>query len=446
MRSVIFFLLLCGLTIPAVASPPQQGNLGDDTYTITCDTGEEIIGGTIFTFYNLNPGFEYSVSALGLDGFDPVIAVVTAPGVGTCNDDFAGHTSGSIASQVVLPDIGLVEATERASQVTVLIPQSGNVDVVVGGYEGTSGQFAMVVEGLAISPSDELDGFLISVPEVVQDQAIGVFMVSRDGGTLDPRIEMYAGTGLQTETLDFNNISVIFSCDDVATNTGGDDCTNTPAFPGGGVMIANGYRYEAGTSDAGIIVTPGSTEKYLFAFGSYDGASSGDYAIIVLGNAPGNLDSTQTTTTTTTTTTGNNDTCNNVAMSVSSTSELNTTDFAAANLLDDDPTTGWSSTENSDPPLIAVALDGMHTVDSVWIDPYSYTPDFENDSVKDFDIVALDTAGNPVILLEATAPLEPGYRVYTFEPHQTKAIGISILTNYGGSYFSAADIMVCATD
>ena len=53
------------------------------------------------------------------------------------------------------------------------------VNITVGAFGGGSGQFVMVIEGLAISPSTELDGFVLRVPSSVADEPLGVYMVSR---------------------------------------------------------------------------------------------------------------------------------------------------------------------------------------------------------------------------------------------------------------------------
>jgi hypothetical protein len=427
---VLCLLLVTGLT-PVLAGPPQQGvsgqgNLDDDVFTITCDTGEEIIGGTKFTFINVNPGFQYRVSAIGINGFDPVIAVITEPGIGACNDDEPAVRD----SQVAVPGIGLVEANNLAAQVQVNTRQGGNIDVVVGGFQGSSGQFAMVVEGLAINPRDELDAFLISVPSVVKDEPIGVYMISRDGSSLNPYLEVYGGAGLQEAELDLDQTELLAVCNDV----GIDECFDTPSFPGGGVLIRNGFRYEATSSDAGISTSLGSTDRFLYVFGSNEASSSGDYGIIVVGTAPGTLIEPTTTATA----------CNNVATTVNSVSSTYSDRYVGANLLDNNPNTSWSSAVNQADNFVIMGLSGIRTVGEVRMNSTPTTADAQGDAPRDFIIIRLDVNGDLVTVLSATAAQQQGYQSYTFTPVDVNELGFVFMSNYGGTAYEVADIQVCA--
>ena len=152
----------------------------------------------------------------------------------------------------------------------------------------------MVIEGLAISPSTELDGFVLRVPTSVADEPLGVYMVSRFT-SLDPILQVGQGDGLNQafndngdffpDSIDYNNVFIVAECDDAGAGT----CIDTPAFPpsGTGVVISNGSSYIAGERDAGIVLTPETNDPLLYVFGSYDGSSNGAYAIMVIGSVPG---------------------------------------------------------------------------------------------------------------------------------------------------------------
>ncbi|MCL4879895.1 MAG: discoidin domain-containing protein [Anaerolineae bacterium] len=436
MRRVGFLAIILLLLINVVPSFAQggvsgQSNVADDTFVITCDTGEEIIGGVKFTFLNINPGFNYRVTAIGIDDFDPSLAVVTAPGEGRCNDDEVRAAT----SEVAVPGFGLLTATNRTAQVTVNTPRAGNVDVIVGGYQGATGQFAMVIEGLAINPRTELDGFLISVPSVVQDQEIGVYMVSRYTN-LDSYMMLWTGEGLQQDPINFDTVTAILDCDDVAVG----NCASVPAFPGGGVSITNGNTYVAGATDAGIIMTPNSNEKFLFAFGSSNEGSTGDYAIIVTGTVPGSL--TETTTSTTTTNTGTTANCNNVISSVDASSQYDDT-YGPENLLDNNPNTSWSSSTMEGEQYIIVLFDQPYSVDRILFNTHSASPGFEKDSIKDFELVVISQNNKLTTIFVGEAQLQQGYQEFTFPAVTTDRIGINILSNHGGTTYEAADLIVC---
>ena len=268
----------------------KNNNVADPSEVITldCDTGETLYGGLQFGFISINPGFSYTVTVFGIDDFDPVLAVETEFRVGNCNDD-ERNAAGSFA---VVPGEGNLFANANTAQVRFSMPRAGSPVVTVGSFNGQGGQFAMVIEGLAIQPSTELDGFVIRVPEALTDETLSVYMISRYTD-LDPHLQIAAGDGLEgvftsrgeflPDLIDYNNAFFIAECDDA----GSFNCEEgTPALPGGGIDIANGHTYVTGSFDAGIQIVPDTTDPLLYVFGSSDGRSRGEYAILIIGTAP----------------------------------------------------------------------------------------------------------------------------------------------------------------
>lgn len=279
------------------SSGPGLGNPEDDlVFNVTCtingQTSQEVRGGVQFSFINVNPGYPYTVTVFGLDNFDPVLAVEYGVGIGTCNDD----ESAAAGSELAVPGFGYISSNRLTSQVRFTTRNQGDpVNITVGALGGNSGQFVMVLEGLAISPSTELDGFVIRVPSSVAQETLGVYMVSRYTD-LDPILSVWNGEGLNQafdefgefypDFIDYNNLLQVFECDDAGAGT----CADTPPFPttgGTGVRIANGSSYIGGEYDAGIALIPETSDPLLYVFGSYNGASAGTYAIMVIGNVPG---------------------------------------------------------------------------------------------------------------------------------------------------------------
>src|SRR5690606_1650840 len=121
--------------------------------------------------------FSYRVTAFGIDQFDPVVAVISQPGRGDCNDNIEGLAD----SQVAVPGIGFVEANDLSAQTTARTPlnQVSDIEIVVGGVAGSVGQFAVVIEGFRVNPSTEFDQVLVSVPAATVNEALGVFMIGR---------------------------------------------------------------------------------------------------------------------------------------------------------------------------------------------------------------------------------------------------------------------------
>lgn len=217
----------------------------------------------IVTFDDVRPGFTYQVTVLGLDGFDPVIALFAEDGSAICNDDELAATG----SLVDVPEIGVVTADGLTAQVMFTTSGSiGDIEMNIGGFGGSGGRFIAIFEGLAIAPSNELDGVLVTTAAVPNGEDMYVYMVSQTGA-LDPYMSL-PEWGI--------------ACDDI----GSEGCMGVPGFSGGGIDIANGGTYVTGPFDAGIGIVSDGTPQY-FQFASFGGQSAGNYAMVIYGAAPG---------------------------------------------------------------------------------------------------------------------------------------------------------------
>lgn len=276
---------------PTVGDGTGSTGIIDGAIFITCDTGVEIRGGIQFSFINVNPGFSYTATVVGLDGFDPVVAVETSPGIGTCNDD----APAAAGTRVAVPGYGNVTGTNLTAQVRFTTPNRGNpVNISVGSFNDAPGRFVMVIEGFVISPFTEQDGFSVRVPFAVQTEPLGVYMIARFTD-LDPYMFIGTGTGLNQaydtdgnfdwQLIDFNNVfGPLLECD----NLGFNECDFAATFPTGTVAVTNGSSYNPDNRiDAGITVVPNTTDPILYFLGSSAGRSGGRYAIVVTGAVPG---------------------------------------------------------------------------------------------------------------------------------------------------------------
>ena len=95
-----FFLLICMtlLITPVLAHAQLPAGM-----SVTCDDGTSFSNGVEVIAHQMRVGYTYTATAIGLNGFDPVLAVLDAQtGQGLCNDD-----SDSAASYAVdLPSTG----------------------------------------------------------------------------------------------------------------------------------------------------------------------------------------------------------------------------------------------------------------------------------------------------------------------------------------------------
>ncbi|MBC7810416.1 MAG: hypothetical protein H7175_04680, partial [Burkholderiales bacterium] len=84
MRRIFVFLLLGLLSLGVLAGPVNAQSAG---ITVTCDNGQTINNGMEVTVIQMRSGFTYTATAIGINGFDPVLAVIdTTTGSGLCTD------------------------------------------------------------------------------------------------------------------------------------------------------------------------------------------------------------------------------------------------------------------------------------------------------------------------------------------------------------------------
>jgi hypothetical protein len=135
---------------PVPQQPIVSGALG---MSVTCDSGVTFDNGVEVIINQMRAGFTYTATAIGINGFDPVLAVLGANGRGLCNDDDAN----AAAYTANLPSTGLVPPSQLASQISFSQTSGQNmadVSLVVGGLGNTSGEFVLVLEGMAVTNAD----------------------------------------------------------------------------------------------------------------------------------------------------------------------------------------------------------------------------------------------------------------------------------------------------
>jgi len=166
-----------------------DGPLGVD---VTCPDGRQITNGIKVTVVQMRTGFDYTATALGIDGFDPVLAVLDPQGrAALCNDDERDAANYSAD----LPSTGFIPSNSTTAQVPFRNVGSGfsDVSLVVGGFnEGEVGEFLLVLEGMAYTESDNVgDPFALELTPGMIASGVDptIYMVSVTD-RLDPYISM----------------------------------------------------------------------------------------------------------------------------------------------------------------------------------------------------------------------------------------------------------------
>jgi hypothetical protein len=162
--SVLVTLLLTASMVAPVAAQVE----------FACDDGSNVVisNGVEFSV-NIRPG-DYRATVIGLNGFDPVLAVVeTATGANLCNDD----AQGAARYAAELPSTGVVAPSGLNAQRDFSNTGSDFLDVtlLVGGLNGSSGEFILLFEGMQVTTNDGLgDPFIINGGQNVIDSGVGI--------------------------------------------------------------------------------------------------------------------------------------------------------------------------------------------------------------------------------------------------------------------------------
>ncbi len=200
-KSIIVVICLILLSV-AITSPTIAQE-------IEIDCGDDVIisNGVDIQFPNIDVNAIYTVTALSIAGYDPVVAVFNQQQNGGCNDD-STNAEGYTAD---LPTTEFVPESGLNAQMT--FDRSTLMRVVVGEFDALGGEVLLMVEGLSY------DGFPDRINVTVTDDMIqaGIPLTAY-------AIEAVPGLDLALAVVDDNGVpllderSVSVQCDDAGDN------------------------------------------------------------------------------------------------------------------------------------------------------------------------------------------------------------------------------------
>lgn len=280
-RKRVYLLVLLAVLI-ASASLPTAGAFAQ--YNFTCPDGTEFTN-TVTLGTNIRPG-SYTVTAIGINGFDPVLAVWAPDSQeAICNDDDA--TAATYFA--TLPTSGEVPPNNFNSRITFSNNTNSfmNVEFYVGGLGGSTGEFLLVFEGMQYTSADGAgDPFAIGVdaPVILSGIPVAVYAIANTS-ELDPKITL---TDADNNAI-FTDAGEEVSCDDAGNDS---FCFGLAEVPEGsleGAVIGSGSNgIPGGQYDAALILdttafdpTVPQDQSYLnYTVGSYNSATTGPYTMI----------------------------------------------------------------------------------------------------------------------------------------------------------------------
>lgn len=205
--------LLSVLALLLIAPAGQAQNAA----AVNCPDGTLIRNG-IEVIVQVPPQTTQIATAIGIDGFDPVMAVIGPDGGTRCVDDTARAREHTIS----LPTTGPVLPTNLSAQMVVAHSRDtlADVSIVVGGFFDTGGQFVLILEGGNVTPDDGLGAIagdpisVVVTPNMVNSgNPLTAYMLAGDDTELDPFMQVVrtvSDTIVPIELEDGRN----FACDD----------------------------------------------------------------------------------------------------------------------------------------------------------------------------------------------------------------------------------------
>ncbi len=277
---LVFLLVIISLfIIPLTAGAQDVGSIN-----VTCDNGANIVNGIPVTIRQLRANFDYTATAVGINGFDPVLAIVGEDGSALCNDD--NRDARIYAAD--LPTTGVVPPSNLSSQITFTHSDSSgfqDIHLVVGGLNQQTGEFLLILEGMGITAADNLgDPFVVTLTEsMVSYGVLDVYMITRGQSNVDPLVAAVDNDGNVIE--DRDGLQII--CDDAGTQSCYGPSDDMSPYS---VTIASGqlpgWQYDAyiTLNVSGVTLSDDPDENALnFIMSSYEGTQGQYLAVFHIG-------------------------------------------------------------------------------------------------------------------------------------------------------------------
>ena len=233
---------------------------------------EEIVPGQITEFYR--------VTVLGLDGFEPVIRMLSnilPDRPLDCTDSWRATAGTQFDAPFLDSPIAVTdEDTDHVAMVT--LTNTGDAEpldtvwVTIGAKEGTSGRFIVILEGLELHDRTDTDEFFVRRGPFAGETPLDIYMIGFPDTRLDSLIET-----LDIETDDYQ------LCDDI----GRDDCEDLPMITPSSIIIGeDGQTYSADQFDAGLRLDSPDNNMTLVTYQSRELNTSGRYLVVFVGELP----------------------------------------------------------------------------------------------------------------------------------------------------------------
>jgi hypothetical protein len=233
-RSLMFLVICFSLMLTPVITQAQSSS----GMSVTCDNGTSFSNGVEIVAHQMRVGYTYTAIAIGVNGFDPVLAVLdTQSGNGLCNDDNADAAS----YEADLPTTGFITATST-SALENFTPRGNNgfedISLVVGGYGDQAGEFLLIIEGMGVTSSDGAgDPFSVYLTPgmVASGYPLTVYTITRGQSSVDPLVYVASDDTSLAQMYDSQENAIY--CDDAGDSS---TCYTPMDLTKSSVLLENG--------------------------------------------------------------------------------------------------------------------------------------------------------------------------------------------------------------
>lgn len=245
---------------------------------VECRDGSDIEAGVELTIVQQRSGNTYRITAVGIDGFDPVLGVMLTGDYddALCND----NDSEAATYSADLPTTGDVSSDRNSAQVVFNLNSSNafeNVSIVVAGEGGSSGEYVLIIEGMFASSADGAgDPMSLAISPALFESGVDptVYMISVVSA-FDPLVYLADSQLAQLEDNDGNPIR----CDDAGSSAlcWGDSDSLTSSY-----VSRSQNRQLAGGQFDSMMTIPLSSNTVGFFFNyvmTSFGTTEGDYVV-----------------------------------------------------------------------------------------------------------------------------------------------------------------------
>ncbi len=217
--ALITVIALLSITLPITAQTDLE-----------CSGGESLADAIRFDMSPVPEDGLVIVTVIGLEGFDPVLGLIYEDGFADCVYD----DPGADGYGATLPSTGTVDADVTSTQV-LIDSEDGIVGLAVIGYQETSGDFLLMVEGLTFAGAE----WAMTVSPTA-NYALNAYLLAADA-TLNPALTILTAGGSPLTDGDGAPIQ----CDDAGTET----CWGDPlALSGASIATFDGEFMAAANS------------------------------------------------------------------------------------------------------------------------------------------------------------------------------------------------------